>query len=865
MRSAGILFIKEWFAERDGLATDRLVPAPGQSPHRIAGYPLAAVIAVFAAIVFLSVFSFRLRAVPSVAYESRDDAVITLSHARNLVEYGFVGVSPSGERVEGFSAPLQFWLAAALYRVKPFSYQSFFRWQFIIGTALLGAMFGFLLRRGPEQRRWGSLALVAAIGVMSAEILARSLAFLLWHASGMENVYKEVALLALLWALDAMLRTSRIRIWAAPLVLLAALARADSIVPTALLLAAFVTLWTTRTRNLQGLRFAALSVLPWLLYMAWRIWYFGQWAPNTAVAQHIAVGPRLAALAGHPLSMLRSYVDWVLEVGGSLHGVQFVWLPILLVWLRRTPLAVNRSVLLGAGALGCLAQFALFGGARMDAARTVPELALYATLVAPWIGLSTQTVRTRQAAVVLTMVASSVVYSEVRPPDRKEIGWTSEYFEPTVTRAEALARQYDIPRPSLANPDLGAVSWSKQFNIIDMGMLGSPVIARIGNRWRYIVGVAKPDIIEIHDAWSCIGAELFTNDAFQADYFPAIAARTPWLEKNCQFAPDAKTGYWVRRAVVKGSGSAERVFLEAFRGRPDVGLVRAEIARCLARAGARPCDYVGRTLFRFVPELKQRGEFDEIGKLLEGDPRLELEHAYFTSSTDPRSWRAVMAWADAPVITVRPQSLSLVIRAGASAPAATDVVLGAPDGASWDVVVTKGDGVDVRPRHGAGPATLSVVARRPSGSGENPIRVSIFGTGARVPSAEFAVDVSLTAASSNGPPAGYVDVPAEPVRAGPERILFQGWAVDDVGLRKVWAACRQQNGGLKELGVAVRGGERPDVSKLFPASSDRFNSAWALAIDPADLCAGSTATVEFMAQDVEGLQTLIGTRTVIRR
>ncbi|HEX9368396.1 MAG TPA: hypothetical protein VF921_17325, partial [Vicinamibacterales bacterium] len=68
---------------------------------------------------FLLAFHHKAAEVPPANYADRDDAVITLSHARNLVEYGFIGVSPSGERVEGFSAPLQFWIATATYAVSP--------------------------------------------------------------------------------------------------------------------------------------------------------------------------------------------------------------------------------------------------------------------------------------------------------------------------------------------------------------------------------------------------------------------------------------------------------------------------------------------------------------------------------------------------------------------------------------------------------------------------------------------------------------------------------------------------------------------------------------------------------------------------
>src|ERR1700730_10832881 len=99
---------------------------------------------LFGSAAFLCVFRYHLKSIPSANYENRDDALITLSHARNLVEFGFIGVSPSGERVEGFSAPAQFWIAAGAYRLTRFDYATFFRWQLTLGTLLLGACFAGL-------------------------------------------------------------------------------------------------------------------------------------------------------------------------------------------------------------------------------------------------------------------------------------------------------------------------------------------------------------------------------------------------------------------------------------------------------------------------------------------------------------------------------------------------------------------------------------------------------------------------------------------------------------------------------------------------------------------------------------------------
>src|SRR4051812_39857772 len=59
------------------------------------------------------------------AYAYRDDAVITLSHARNLVEYGSIGVDASGARVEGFSTPLQFWVFVVAYALTHCGFEAF--------------------------------------------------------------------------------------------------------------------------------------------------------------------------------------------------------------------------------------------------------------------------------------------------------------------------------------------------------------------------------------------------------------------------------------------------------------------------------------------------------------------------------------------------------------------------------------------------------------------------------------------------------------------------------------------------------------------------------------------------------------------
>src|SRR5262245_50991915 len=87
--------------------------------------------------VFLALFTYA-NPLPPDAYKYRDDAIITLSHARNLVDFGSIGVDAAGARVEGFSAPLQFWVFTASYALTHCSYQTFLDWQTRICTFLLG-------------------------------------------------------------------------------------------------------------------------------------------------------------------------------------------------------------------------------------------------------------------------------------------------------------------------------------------------------------------------------------------------------------------------------------------------------------------------------------------------------------------------------------------------------------------------------------------------------------------------------------------------------------------------------------------------------------------------------------------------------
>src|SRR5215813_6584751 len=91
--------------------------------RRLEGRQLGLVL--FGGLIFCAFFYARYFQIPADFYELRDDGIVTFSHAKNWVDYGFIGVSPSGGRVEGFSAPLQFLIFSALYATTHIGYQAY--------------------------------------------------------------------------------------------------------------------------------------------------------------------------------------------------------------------------------------------------------------------------------------------------------------------------------------------------------------------------------------------------------------------------------------------------------------------------------------------------------------------------------------------------------------------------------------------------------------------------------------------------------------------------------------------------------------------------------------------------------------------
>jgi Dolichyl-phosphate-mannose-protein mannosyltransferase len=252
---------------------------------------------------------------------------------------------------------------------------------------------------------------------------------------------------------------------------------------------------------------------------------------------------------------------------------------------------------------------------------------------------------------------------------------------------------------------------------------------------------------------------------------------------------------------------------------------------------------------------------------LDAQPRLRavLEERYpvVDRGGTPDRWQYVVYDLRRTHMSLRPARSSVVARVGDSAVAATRLSLWAEPGARWRATVSLPTVLALAPAAGVGPATLVLTPRTTGEALDQVVEVSAFGDGQATAAAAVSVRVSILPAGPARPPFGFVDAPPEPVTIDRAPVVFQGWALDDLAVSRIWVGVLDNAGAVVSLGDAQRGGMRPDVAAAYPNAHDLNHSAWAFALDPdVALKYPQPVTVVFFADDADGLRVELGRRTV---
>ncbi len=561
-------------------------------------------------IVFLAAFHYGYSQIPDHFYSVRDDGVITLSHAKNWIDYGFIGVNPSGGRVEGYSAPVQLFAYALLYGLLGLSYETFMATQTVTCTFLLGCIIsGFF-----EDHRKIGLIVTALIAL----VLTNLTSFLEWHGSGMENAITHVLFVYSVYAFLRMARHGTISYLPALLVFLASISRAESIFHIAPLLAVFTIYGFAVLKNDRAFRFSLLVVGLWVLFQLWRVWYFGDLLPNTGYAQGISVMENLRRAL---LPTIEDQTQWTPYSGLIFlyHG-GYLLLGLIgcAIWKDRDAPTVLLAALVMSLALTAHLNPLVFGPTRLDPVRSTTQLALVtAALVPVLVHLTGRSDRLPWRAPVLG--AAFLAVTSITRIDPYEACCSVTDFDRYRQQFAAAAAEERLPRPTVSNPDLGVMSWHKQFNIVDLGRLGSPIMAKLADNpvlADYFFDYAAPDMIESHGYWTCRYYDsVFTDPRFKERYAPW--GREVSLDDSCVDGTRPTTGMWIRRDILAESGSAERRLIDELQRNLSIQALRDELASCQEQEGTN-CAYVARTAFRFLPEFIAAGDHGELVAVFRG-------------------------------------------------------------------------------------------------------------------------------------------------------------------------------------------------------------------------------------------------------
>jgi hypothetical protein len=381
-----------------------------------------------------------------------------------------------------------------------------------------------------------------------------------------------------------------------------------------MLLVIFSIFWYFLYSNFRAFYFSLSVFLLWLIFNLWRYYYFGDLIPNTAYAQNISMLDRVSLF----ISLDRDYIRESMNLGREIFlnhgGWMLIVLPILLIYTKKSySLFFATLITLSIAATSYFNPF-IFGATRLDHNRSTTQMILFVFII---IGLYLYNIeKTKKRLLIIVAILPFILWYY------KKLGYHPEplcchiqTFDRTRVNLKNIANQNNINIATVSTPDLGILSWHKLFNIIDIGRLGTPIMSHIkeDNKLfkKYYLEYALPDIIELHDGWSCGYSFLLNDKKFQDIYRPLKVNVSDWTKKSCQDAPNSMSGIWIRRDIEKNSKSKERIFLDKLQNNLTLKNIESELDSCYSNS-ENSCRYIARVLYHLLPTIIQNNLYQQI-------------------------------------------------------------------------------------------------------------------------------------------------------------------------------------------------------------------------------------------------------------
>lgn len=581
-------------------------------------------------LIFLGAFYLQYAGIDAGKYQDRDDAVITLSHAKNWVDHGHIGVNPSGERVEAYSSPFQFWAYTIAYAVTGIGWWRYFQLQTLFCTFLLG----FIVAQFFSEKKILGWILV----VFSALLMSQFHRFLEWHGSGMENAWMHVWLAATLWILYKSFRVSKINYWWAIPIFFASITRTESIVHILPLLVLFSAFWMQYKANWQGVIFSGLVFGLWLVFQGWRLMYFGSFVPNSGLAQGISVSHNIGnlfagdesvrVLVDHSLELFRNHGGWLL-FGGIF----------LLPFVRFKNESQFLLLACGLLAITAFAHPMVFGRTRLDISRATTFLAVSSVLGFAIIVLRMRWKRVfLEGGILAALLVIGFLIGRNMVDRNVKFCCACDPYQEFVAIGKEFEEQNQLHRLTVANPDLGKFSFDKNFNLVDLGFLGSPILTKMMDdsdmMREYLFGFALPDMIEVHGEWCLKYSRFLADGRFREIYEPIKETRAGYLSENGKEWPTVTEGVFVRKGLKKGSNSKEYKLIQDLNGDLSLDRIKTELESSLIAGDPTAHQYVVRSAYRFLPEFRDQDLEEELVQLFAETPSAAYDQAILESAEE---------------------------------------------------------------------------------------------------------------------------------------------------------------------------------------------------------------------------------------
>ncbi len=184
-------------------------------------------------------------------------------------------------------------------------------------------------------------------------------------------------------------------------------------------------------------------------------------------------------------------------------------------------------------------------------------------------------------------------------------------------------------------------------------------------------------------------------------------------------------------------------------------------------------------------------------------------------------------------------------------PQKLQVQIGGFEPREWSFALPPEAPITITPSRGVGNAEVTVDVRPTAATGAVAVTLSARGA----PSSQLAIRWATIDGISQAP-IGNLEAPA--VDAGAGALRFGGWAMDDLGVRRVILVGVDANGGERELAATDAFGVRPDLQQAFASWPGAGRGAWLVTLDRAAI--HDLAFVRVDAEDVEGQRATIGRR-----